>query len=236
LAMSNAIQNGVLPKPSSVSLDQMVNYFEYDFPAPKDEESMSISVEAIPCPWSPESQLVQVGLIGRETAEDETGNVEIATDVDVQVQFDPAKVKSYRLLGYENRGTGAVAEANDADKTFATSETTTALYEVVPHEDTKADDSLLTVHLNYNDTDGSREMAASLAFSKDKLWSDATADLRFASAVAGFGLFLREDEQVEKSLSLSRLKAMASNATDSRDKKRRQLFVALINKTQKLKM
>ena len=99
LAISNAIQNGVLPKPASVSIDQMVNYFEYDFPAPKDEESMSVSVEAIPCPWSPESQLVQVGLIGRETAENETGKVEVASGVDVQVQFDPAKVKSYRLLG-----------------------------------------------------------------------------------------------------------------------------------------
>ena len=81
-----------------------------------------------------------------------------------------------------------------------------------------------------------RKMAASLAFTKDRAWSDATADLRFASAVAGFGLFLREDEEVRNALSLSRLKAMASNATDSRDKKRRQLFVALIDKTQKLEI
>ncbi len=65
-----SLRLGQLPDPASVRIEEMVNYFPYDYPAPQAGEAFRSSVAVFPTPWNPGTQLVRIGLQGRmpETA------------------------------------------------------------------------------------------------------------------------------------------------------------------------
>jgi Ca-activated chloride channel family protein len=142
--------------------------------------------------------------------------VTIAKDVKIQVEFNPARVAAYRLIGYENRLLAA-QDFNDDQRDageIGAGHTVTALYEIVPAggktevqlpsiDDLKyqtkgqlskaaGSDELLTLKLRYQPPEGGKstliEMAAK---SGAKPLDKASADFRFAAAVAEFGLLLR---------------------------------------------
>jgi Ca-activated chloride channel family protein len=118
--------------------------------------------------------------------------VTVAKDVKLQVEFNPAAVKAYRLIGYENR---VLADADfDDDATDAgdigAGHSVTALYEVVPAAATT--DELMTVKLRYKEPDGEASRLLSVAV-KDGPQTEST-DVRFAAAVAAFGMLLRDSE------------------------------------------
>lgn len=138
--------------------------------------------------------------------------VALAHDVKVQVELNPALVASYRLIGYENR------LLNDQDFTddkkdaaeLGVGQTVTALYELTPTEHgaatagalkyqsgralspASATDELLTVRIRFKRPghDSSEEIAAVARPGVASL-DQASADFRFATAVAGFGMLLR---------------------------------------------
>jgi Ca-activated chloride channel homolog len=143
--------------------------------------------------------------------------ITIAKDVKIQVEFNPAKVSAYRLIGYENRVLRS-EDFNDDKKDageIGAGHTVTALYEIVPAgteiklpnvdplkyqqtgkpTETSNDKELLTLKLRYKAPDGetSKLIEHSLADS-DKQFEKASADFRFAAAVAGFGMLLRDSE------------------------------------------
>lgn len=61
------INNGSLPPVNAVRIEEMVNYFHYDFPEPEQGgHPFEISSEIADCPWNPEHQLVQINLQGRK--------------------------------------------------------------------------------------------------------------------------------------------------------------------------
>ncbi|MEE2755442.1 MAG: VWA domain-containing protein [Myxococcota bacterium] len=143
--------------------------------------------------------------------------VTIAKDVKLQVEFNPAVVKGYRLIGYENRILAA-RDFND-DKRDAgelgAGHTVTALYEIIPADSNEAipgvdplkyqtskvqtaaanSGELCTVKLRYKKTTGTKSVLMTLAV-KDQLspLSETTDAYRFSSAVAEFGLLLRESK------------------------------------------
>lgn len=151
---------------------------------------------------------------------DELGGtlVTIAKDVKIQIEFNPRQVGSYRLIGYENRLLRA-EDFNDDQKDageIGAGHTITALYELVPAGDeTKASPvdplkyqqqnaaaeaagsgELLTLKLRYKDPDG-QESHEPLVFPiKDSghPFGQASGDFKFASAVASFGMLLRNSE------------------------------------------
>jgi Ca-activated chloride channel family protein len=153
----------------------------------------------------------------------------VAKDVKIQVEFNPARVQSYRLLGYENRllqKEDFKDDRKDAGE-LGSGHSVTALYEVVPvgaRAVTLDDDSLtyqetslrpgarhsselLTVRLRYKDPKGSTSQLLETAVN-DRT-SAASEDLRFASAVAEFAMLLRDSEHKgeaswEQTLSLAR--------------------------------
>lgn len=158
----------------------------------------------------PEAQKVLVGEMGGTL-------LTVARDVKVQVEFNPARVRAYRLLGYENR---LLAEEDFNDDTKDAGElgaghTVTALYEVVPVgsrsevfggsvdplryrapdpiERSEATGELAYVKVRYKapDSDVSHLLAEPVSAEPTGAPSD---DLRFASAVAGFGMLLRDSE------------------------------------------
>jgi Ca-activated chloride channel family protein len=139
----------------------------------------------------------------------------VAQDVKLQVEFNPARVASYRLVGYENRLLEAEDFNNDRKDAgeLGAGHTVTALYEIVPvgssqplvdnlkyqqpafltAASTTAD--VLTVKLRYKEPRGtsSKLLAQALAGAPTSI-EKASADFRFAAAVAQFGLLLRQSE------------------------------------------
>ncbi|MEX0641544.1 MAG: YfbK domain-containing protein, partial [Pirellulales bacterium] len=141
----------------------------------------------------------------------------IAKDVKTQVEFNPAKVSAYRLVGYENRLLAAEDFRDDAKDAgeIGAGHTVTALYEIVPagakvalaavdplkyHQPTHSSDSaqsdeLCTVKLRYklpgSDTSQPQELVVS---DRGTTFAQASPDLQFAASVAGFGMLLRNSE------------------------------------------
>jgi Ca-activated chloride channel family protein len=54
-----------LPPAGSVRVEEMINYFRYDYPQPANKHPFSINTEAAACPWNKDHQLVMIGLQGR---------------------------------------------------------------------------------------------------------------------------------------------------------------------------
>jgi Ca-activated chloride channel family protein len=57
-----------LPAPEVVRIEEMINYFDYDYPEPTGDVPLSITTELGPCPWDETHQLVHVGLQGKHVA------------------------------------------------------------------------------------------------------------------------------------------------------------------------
>ena len=135
----------------------------------------------------------------------------VAKDVKIQVEFNPAQVKSYRLIGYSNRklkNRDFTDDQKDAGDLGA-GDTVTALYELIlkdnDHgiplkyqqkiEKEKLSDELLTVKIRYKNPDGgsSKEINRSLSL---KDYGKADKDMIFATQVAAFGQYLVKNEAI----------------------------------------
>ena len=141
----------------------------------------------------------------------------IAKDVKIQVEFNPAKVKAYRLVGYENR-VMANEDFNDDKKDageLGAGHTVTALYELIPAdsaETVKKTDTLkyqettvkptaaesseiMTVKLRYKPPKEEKSKLIEQAITDTGLSLDETSNnFRFSAAAAGFGMLLRNSE------------------------------------------
>ena len=142
----------------------------------------------------------------------------IAKDVKIQIEFNPQFVKSYRLIGYENRKLKNEDFNNDAIDAgeLGSGHTVTALYEIIP-ADVKSEflpnetelkysnstsnsnfgDELATVKFRYKKQDGdkSTEMVQ-VVKNTDVSLNSASEDFKFASSVAWFGLVLRNSKLI----------------------------------------
>jgi Ca-activated chloride channel family protein len=140
--------------------------------------------------------------------------VTIAKDVKIQVEMNPAAVSAYRLIGYENRVLRAEDFADDTKDAgdIGAGHSVTALYEIVPAGvDTRVavppalkyqgerpraangDGELLTVSVRYKEPDAETSRLISVPV-LDSAANPPSGTLRFAAAVAGFGMLLRGSE------------------------------------------
>jgi len=60
------MQHGRMPRPDSVRIEELVNYFTYSYEPPTDDVPFAAAVEVADCPWQPEHRLVRVGIKGQE--------------------------------------------------------------------------------------------------------------------------------------------------------------------------
>ena len=119
----------------------------------------------------------------------------IAKDTKVQVDFDPEVVRSYRLLGYENRD---VKDEDFRDDTVDAGEvgaghSVTALYEVKLHED--ADGTLATVYVRHEDPDSGEVSEIERELESSDLASEfegASPSFQLSAVVAEYAEILRE--------------------------------------------
>ena len=181
--------------------------------------------------------------------------VTIAKDVKIQVEFNPAKVAAYRLIGYENRML-AHEDFNDDKKDageIGAGHTVTALYEIVPagvEVDAPAvdplkyqqappragaagvADELLTVKLRYKAPDGdtSRLLSRGRRISGDQRRPTSG----FASAVAEFGMLLRESP-LRGNASFESLTARARKFQGEDEEGYRAQFIQLVERAAMLR-
>ncbi len=60
----SSLMAGVLPPPDAVRVEEMINYFPYDYPAPDGAHPFRPTVTVMPTPWNPGTELVHVGIQG----------------------------------------------------------------------------------------------------------------------------------------------------------------------------
>jgi Ca-activated chloride channel family protein len=179
----------------------------------------------------------------------------IAKDVKIQVEFNPAKVAGYRLIGYENRLL-ANHDFNDDRKDageIGAGHSVTALYEVVPAgqkiendgielkysevrpAETKFDDELLTVKLRYKEPkdETSKLLTIGLLDNQNKI-DQASNNLKFAAAVAQFGLIMR-DSRYKGAANFRGLTELAGRALGSDLRGYRADFLKLVEKAERIK-
>ncbi|BBM88217.1 YfbK domain-containing protein [Candidatus Uabimicrobium amorphum] len=64
--MRRFLNNYRLPPKDAVRLEEMINYFEYDYPQPQQDAPFSVHTEMAKCPWNPKNILLKIGLQGRK--------------------------------------------------------------------------------------------------------------------------------------------------------------------------
>ena len=75
------IKQGLAVSPDSVRLEEMVNYFDYDYPAPADGEAVGVSAYLSDCPWNDEHKLMTVGIRTEEATAAGDANYVLLVDV-----------------------------------------------------------------------------------------------------------------------------------------------------------
>ena len=137
----------------------------------------------------------------------------IAKDVKIQVEFNPAQVEEYRLIGYENRLLRREDFNNDAVDAgdIGAGHTVTALYEIAlkgsggalteplrygkaAADDAPRSDEIAFLRLRYKQPDSEASQLLEWPIRRAQIagdWRDTSERFRFAAAVAGFGQLLR---------------------------------------------
>jgi len=187
----------------------------------------------------------------------------IAKDVKFQMEFNPARVKGYRLVGYENRLLND-EDFNDDKKDageMGAGHTVTALYEIIPAgsdeslksidplkyqanrgdrkvvEKVKVDPKaeLMTVKLRYKQPDGNTSTKVEIPVKGKVMDLEETSNnFRFSASIAEFGLILRNSEY-KKDASMEEVIAMAKGARGEDEEGYRSEFLKLVRLADSLK-
>ncbi len=187
----------------------------------------------------------------------------IAKDVKFQMEFNPARVKGYRLVGYENRLLND-EDFNDDTKDageMGAGHTVTALYELIPAgsdeslnsidplkyqaygEETKEvkkikldpNAELMTVKLRYKQPDGNTSTKVEIPVKGRVLDLDETSkNYRFSAAVAEFGMILRNSQYLEDA-SMEQVITLAKNAKGQDEEGYRSEFITMVKLADSMK-
>jgi len=178
----------------------------------------------------------------------------VAKDVKIQVEFNPAKVQAYRLLGYENRllATEDFNNDNKIGGDMGVGHTVTAFYEIIPaglkdnfvgsvdplkYQQVKGgivkataganSSELATVKFRFKDAEAMKSKLKVATVNQAALPFNKTSDdFRFASAVAELGMLLRDSEYKQQS-GFDNLIEIAKNAKGKDEEGYRTEFIGL---------
>lgn len=189
----------------------------------------------------------------------------VAKDVKFQIEFNPENVKGYRQIGYENRALADADFDNDAvdGGEIGAGHMVTVLYEIVPagsdfevsaaehkygtdNGDSKADYSgeLVTVNIRYKEPDGDKSSLVSHVVKTDSYSSEMSSDMSAASAVAAYGMILKNSEyagSADLDMVLSLIGDKVDGSDAGADKKSEDIidrqwqdFADMVHRTQKI--
>lgn len=176
----------------------------------------------------------------------------IAKDVKLQLEFNPSKVKGYRLIGYENRMLNK-EDFNDDKKDagdIGSGHTVTALYEIIPagsdeeipgtdeleYQKTKVvkSDDIMTLKLRYKEPDASASKLIKHKITEKDFEKPVSENFQWAVAVTEFGLMLR-DSEFKGNASFKHLIATAKNAKGTDPEGYRAEFIKMTEIAELLK-
>jgi Ca-activated chloride channel family protein len=178
--------------------------------------------------------------------------VTIAKDVKIQVEFNPGKVKAYRLIGYANRILRHEDFNNDRVDAgdIGAGHTVTAFYEIVPDgvampdtgvvdalryqrpagKDAVASEDWFTLKLRHKHPEGdTSSLIETPVKGEARAWEQAGNDFRFASAVALFGMKLRQMPDVAD-VPWSKVESIAKPALAEDPQEQRSEFIGMVRK------
>src|SRR6478735_498542 len=204
LDVRRSIDAGLLPPRESVRIEGMINHFPYEYPQPATGEPFSLNLDVVTCPWDPTHRLVRIGLKGRQ-------GVAVRADSRIEVEFNPRRVTSYRLIGYDRQKTETENSngENNTSYSLAAGHTFTTLYEIVPVKGVRSvahtqmpivpaevSEPVLIARLQLK----TRGNGAAIGLIERTVsdtgfdFAAASSDVKFAAAVAEFGMILRDSE------------------------------------------
>lgn len=178
----------------------------------------------------------------------------LAKDVKIQVEFNPAVVGAYRLIGYENR---MLADEDFKDDKKDAGEiglghAVTALYELIPagspeipevdelkyrkvQSVTSDTNEVMTLKLRYKPIGQETSQLQTLAIQDSTNSLETTSnDFRFASSVAGFGMFLKQSSYINE-LNMTQLIQLAKNSKGRDEDGYRAEFIRLLEMAELIK-
>ncbi|MEO1655503.1 MAG: YfbK domain-containing protein, partial [Bacteroidota bacterium] len=179
----------------------------------------------------------------------------IAKDVKIQIEFNPVYVKSYRLIGYENRklrNEDFDDDSKDAGELGA-GHTVTAIYELVPNsgeltagqqlsyqqttvrEQALKSGEMMQVKFRYKPPKSDKSKLLTHKVTKDvKPLASTSANFRFSAAVAEFGLLLR-NSRYKGTSNYNQVLEMAKKAKGRDEQGYRNEFISLVDRARLLK-
>jgi Ca-activated chloride channel homolog len=179
----------------------------------------------------------------------------IAKDVKLQIEFNPARVQAYRLIGYENRLLNKEDFNNDKKDAgeLGSGHTVTALYEIIPagvnskfiesvdslkYQSTpnvvSNSDEIMTIKFRYKKPDGDVSKLLQHAVPDEHVrLANTSPNFRFAAAVASFGMLLRNSE-FKQHASFDQAWQLAKGALENDEEGYRSEFLKLLKNAQSL--
>ena len=182
----------------------------------------------------------------------------VAKDVKIQIEFNPAKIKGYRLIGYENRllaNEDFKDDKKDAGE-LGPGHTVTALYELIlvdskseteirEHNDLKYQEHKLTkeaeksgelmnIKFRYKPPKSDKSILIEKPIKEDYVKFNKTSNnFRFSAAVAGFGMLLR-DSKFKGDLTFDKIIELAKKSKGDEENGYRKEFIELVEKTKQI--
>jgi Ca-activated chloride channel homolog len=179
----------------------------------------------------------------------------IAKDVKIQIEFNPEYVKSYRLIGYENRILAKEDFNNDAKDAgeLGAGHTVTALYEIVPvgvegktgkvdnlkYQQTvrstlSTSNEMLTLKLRYKPIKSEEsKLITTVVKNNNTAQKKLSDDFRFLASVAAFGLILR-DSEYRGNVNYQMVRELAQNAIQGNTDEYKEEFLRLVKSAELL--
>jgi Ca-activated chloride channel family protein len=180
----------------------------------------------------------------------------IAKDVKLQIEFNPAKVKAYRLVGYENRLLNK-EDFNDDKKDageLGSGHTVTAIYEIIPagseelvastdalkYQETKPNSAatsseVMTIKFRYKEPkEKTSKLMTHIVTDQKNAFDNASENCRFSVAVAEFGMLLR-DSKFKGDSDFKSVITLAKSARGTDEEGYRAEFIKLVEIAELLK-
>ncbi|KJZ19574.1 YfbK domain-containing protein [Loktanella sp. S4079] len=205
--IQSALMNGQIPPANTIRVDELINHFDYDYPAPKlDDVPFQTIVTRFPTPWNDDTELLFIVLQGQRPG----GNSVTASNVTLQLDIDSDQEAEYRLIGYD------ALKSRDADLTnnpvdlgeVSSGRSSTVIYEITltnqmpelgnllrddPGTTAEAPDEIGNIKIHYAASDNRTSVPIEISI---PAVTSPNTETNFATAIAGFGQLLRGDSQL----------------------------------------
>lgn len=255
------IERKQLPPKQLVKIEEMINYFYYDYPLPEDEHPFSVTTELAACPWKADHWLLHIGVQGKIVTGPD-GKIDdkeliIATNVKIKVVFNPDRIRAYRLIGYGHLRPKLLTEkAPDEGKEHGEllmGQSLTNLYEIIPltpetidAHDTREtpakpeepkDQEIVQVKVTYNAPNDTttREVSKKVWEIEDEAeHKEPSGNFKFSAAVAEFGMLLLSSSESRVGSTLAALLQLAKDAIGDDRYGYRAEFIKLVEAYQQM--